>query len=55
VHGCREQYEAYLILTRDGVQARRRNLDEVRASEEANKPSVSYTVICNRCANISQQ
>ena len=35
-----EEYEAYLVLTRDGVQARKRNLDEVRASEEANKLSI---------------
>ena len=30
-----DQYEEYLFLTRDGVQARKRNLDEVRARDEA--------------------
>lgn len=35
-----EECEAYLVLTRDGVQARKRNLDEVRASEEAKKLSM---------------
>ena len=30
-----DQYEEYIFLTRDGVQARKRNLDEVKAWDEA--------------------